>query len=392
MKNRAIIFAHDDPDGVTSAAILCRYLKKIKTPYHIFFPHYYELTLKELKEVLKKIRNPTDLYIVDKGTIGYYQNYKKYIKNITIIDHHQVQGTPKNCVIINPNISRKYTLTSTSYLMFNYVKDTSSYDEFLTLIGLKSDWIINPAIDFTSPYCEKFYLKCKIKYPNLFKKVKSTPTLFDTPFTKYTTLLNKIAEFYFALTGGGFQYFYLKNVNQPQLAFNVLLKEMNIGRIKSLNDYIEKLPKNVICQKIYSFFLKDWERSYKKFDSTILFDVMNETKIFLFIGENVPLMPFVGSFRLQEFSGNKKAAIIMINKTKDPKVGIHFSFRSNTDELNVGKLAILLAEKLISKYNNRGVISGGGHPRAAECKTRSSGIAFYDALKIFLDVYKSFVL
>lgn len=390
MDKRAIIFAHDDPDGIASAAILCRYLKKAKTPYYISFPHYYELTEKELKEVLKKVRDPTDLYIVDKGTINYYQNYKKYIRNIIIVDHHQVQGVPKNCTIINPNISGKYILTSTSYLMFNYVKATSPYDEFLTLIGLKSDWVINPTVNFTSPYCKNFYLRCKSEYPNLFKRMKSSPTLFDTPFTKYTTLLNKIAEFYFSLTGGGFQYFYLKNLNQPRLAFDVLLKEVNVNDITTLDEYIGNLPNCAKCQKIYSLFLKDWEKSYKKFDSTILFDKINGIKIFLFIGEDVPLMPFVGSFRLCEFSKNKKAAIIMINKTKDPKTGIHFSFRSNTDELNVGKLATLFTEKLILKYNNRGVISGGGHPRAAECKTRSSNVPFQDALKIFLDVYKSF--
>ncbi|MEW6556187.1 MAG: DHH family phosphoesterase [Elusimicrobiota bacterium] len=397
---KCLVFFHDDPDGLTSGAIIYRILKKLGAEIIYRIPETMELEKHRIQSELR-ITNYELLIIVDKATMGYYNEYPDLIKDVVIIDHHPLVGEyPNKCLVFNPSIPQ-YTLSSAAILC-NMVSQAmglrDELDDFLTLIGLKGDWAIEPATDFVAPFVKPFYDDAIKKFPNLVKKISSRPTMFEVNQREKTTVLNQIAEFYFALSGGGFQYFYndripeLKNRRQVEFAFDTLLN-LKAKDYSSPDDFIEQmlyiptakhieqmLYKN-IARKIYQCFLDDWNKSKNMFDNVALFNKLDGVNIYLFVGNNVALMPMVGSVKLYEL-GNP-CVLVMFNWLGE-KNGVHISFRANTDKIHCGNIATQLVEKLVSKFGHRGEISGGGHPKAAEFKTRSSGVSLYEIMKEFL--------
>jgi hypothetical protein len=388
---KCLVFFHDDPDGLTSGAIIVKTLEKSGAIVTYDIPDTMELEKFRIENELKK-KNYDALFIKDKATMGYYDEYPSLVKDVVIIDHHPLIGKlPEKCVIVNPSVP-SYTFCSAAILCNMIAELTGTRDDktdFLTLIGLKGDWAIEPATDFVAPFCRPFYDEAVEKFPNMLKKIAGRPTMFEVNQRAVTTVLNQAGEFFFALSGGGFQYFYnhrvseIKDKNQAEFAY-IVLSEMEAKDYVSLKDMTDRIYFKAVAAKIYGCFLEDWERASKMFDNLALFDIIDGAKVHLFLGNNVPLMPMVGSVKLYELG--QSCVLIMFNWL-DMARGTHISFRANTDKVHCGNIAAGITEKLVAKFGNKGIISGGGHPRAAEFRTRSSGVSFFETLKAFCEVF-----
>jgi len=386
---RVLIFSHDDPDGLTAGAILEKILEKSGARVQMVLLPTYELSRQEL---LDNYQQQDLVIIADKGTIGYYDDYLEIVSNLIIIDHHPPQnGQIKKALVFNPAV-KEYQQTATAHLANIIAEQLGLVDEqidFLTLVGLKGDWAIEPATDFVAPFVTEFYNRVAGKFPKMLARIKDRPTMFEVRQRENTTVLNQIGEFFFALSGGGFQYFYneriseLKNVSQVDFAYK-LLRSCPGKDYGSFAEFRQTIPEKDLAEKIYQCYRQDWEKVSHLFDFVVTIGKKEETECYLFVGRNVPLMPMVGSVKLAEL-GEDGVALIMVNQEKNG--GLHFSFRGKGNKLHLGKLASELAENLIERYGQRGVISGGGHPVAAECKTRTAGVNFSDGLRIFLNLF-----
>ncbi|MCS7227821.1 MAG: hypothetical protein NZ839_02515, partial [Endomicrobia bacterium] len=311
-----VTFAHDDPDGVTSAIIFKRLTDKLGIKNEVFFPNTFVLSKAEVEEV-KKLYEPKALFILDKGTLqSYNDELFKIIPTIIVIDHHPKIGENFDKInIFNPAMYT-YIRTSNSLLIHiiaTLLQNTNIYDDFICLIGLKCDWACDPLNNDIPEFCIPFF-EDKI-LPNfswiLEKRNDLRPTMFDIKDQTHTCLLNVISELFFAITGGGFQYFYnsydekLKFVNQPKLCFDSFLPEIKLNKFLNIEEFINRVENNEIIKLIYRYFISDWDTTEKMFDNqTILTKVINDTKIFFFFGKNVKLMPMVGSKKLYQYAGN----------------------------------------------------------------------------------------
>ncbi len=393
---KVLLFTHDDPDGLTAGAILKKLVEDFGGKAVVKLPPTYELDEGLLDRELAK--DSYDAVIVsDKGTVGYYDEYVNKVDKFIVIDHHPPIGEVKECLLINPNIKGYYSC-STSYLahmLMTYLGYGSKYDDFLALVGLKGDWAVKPAVDEISDYVKDFY-KERIEgtFDNIIKKIRSRPTMFEFVQREYTTLLNQITELYFAVGGGGFQYFYndrdreLSKLDQAKLSFDVIEAQRNNFNFiswKTLEDFITDTSDPATIRKIFEYFKNDWDNTMKLFSgNTSLIHTFGSTDVSKFEGDNVPLMPMAGSVYNNELkikSGKNEVLFIMINK--EPGGGVHFSLRATSGGIHSGKFCSNLARRLVEKFNNRDEITGGGHPFAAECKTRKSGVSYEEALKVF---------
>jgi hypothetical protein len=395
---KVLIFTHDDPDGLTSGCLLKRFVERLGAQTCVKLPDTYELEESRLDGELEK----DDYYMVivaDKGTVGYYDDYVGKVDKFVVIDHHPPIGEIKKCLLINPNVV-PYKICSTSYIihmLMTYHGNTDEYDDYLALVGLKGDWAVEPATDIVSDYVKEFYCeKIEGRFGNLIKKIESRPTIFEVNQRKVTTLLNQITELYFALGGGGFQYFYndmdleLKNVDQALLSFDVMEKHagnFNNGDWGDLETFIQSTSDQEKVNLIFKYFLEAWEGVVNKFSTAAYLTAFGETDIYLFLGSKISLMPMAGSVYLSELkkkSSGKEVVFIMINCEVDG--GVHFSIRGTKDYVHAGKICSTLAKRLVEKYNNKDQITGGGHFVAAECKTRKSGVALSGALSVFFNL------
>lgn len=387
---KVVTFCHDDPDGVTSGIIFKRLTDKIGIDNILFFPYTFPLSQEEVENV-KELYSPEAIFILDKGTLEHYNTFIKLIKHVIVIDHHPKIGDKFDEILIYNPALKSYVRTSCSLLLHilsSLFNNTNSYDDFICLIGMKCDWAVDPLYKDIPEFVQKFYTE-RIE-PNYGWLVQSRSdlrsTMFDIKNQQQTCLLNQISELFFAVTGGGFQYFYnsynekLKDVDQPKLCFETFVKEFDIRKVNTVEEFISLLRNKEVIKLIYNYFLNDWETTEKLFDQqTLLVKFYNNIKLFFFFGNNVKLMPMVGSKKLYQFAGNSDSAIIMFNL--EPNNGIHVSLRGTTDKLHLGQVASSLADELNSKLQDKSKISGGGHPFAAECKIKEAATDLMTVLK-----------
>ncbi len=405
-EQRCLIVSHDDPDGIVSALILKRLLDKLGAEVDYFFPPSYILTKEQLASTVKKKYEL--LFILDKGTTSYYDEHTMIIKDIVVIDHHfpdLPEGPPKKCLLYNPNSNpqaEEYIMCSTS-LLTHMIATTlglkEDYDDFLCFIGLKGDFAIDPATGEVSKFAQSFYETYEKNFKNLLTPLKSRPTMFDITQREKTSLLSRITELIHGTCGGGFQYFYndraksLKGVDQVDLVFTSLSKygrrNPKMSNLKRLDHFSGEIPYRWVIQQLYKYYLRDWESASHLLDSTISIGKMGRVAIQLFIGENVPLLPMVGSVKLHDLtkeSSEKHVLLVMINK--EPDGGTHFSLRATSDRIHCGKICHTLASRLVRKYGFPDLITGGGHSRAAECNTRTAPVPTPTAILAFFRFYE----
>ncbi|MEA3506985.1 MAG: hypothetical protein U9R36_05810 [Elusimicrobiota bacterium] len=394
--DKVLLFTHDDPDGLTAGAILKKLVEDIGGEVTVKLPPTYELDESLLDSELEK--GDYDAVIVsDKGTMGYYDDYVGKVDKFIVIDHHPPIGEVNKCLLINPNVGAYYGCSASymAHMLSTYLGYGSKYDDYLALVGLKGDWAVKPAIDDISDYVKDFYSERVVgTFDNLIEKIKARPTMFEFMQRDVTTLINQISELYFALGGGGFQYFYndrdseLAELDHARFSFDIMERQrdnFNYQNWESLDDFIDDTSDPDKVRKIFEYFKGDWENTMKLFSGrTDLIETFGQTDIYKFEGENVLLMPMAGSIYnidLSEKSGDKEVLFIMVNV--EPSGGVHFSIRATSPNIHAGKICSNLAARLVEKFAHKDEITGGGHPFAAECKTRNSGVSYEDAIAEF---------
>lgn len=371
-----LIYSHDDPDGITSAVTLIKYLESKNCSYDLFIPRHFKMDEEDLQLQVKK-NNYDVLFILDKGTFEYYDRFQNYIPLVVIIDHHLPDKSVVNKFCFNPSFKENVNC-STSLLVnqiLTCINPLSDIDNFYTLIGLKGDFAIECITKKITYFSYPFYLFVKKNFKKFLVPIDSRLTMFDIYQREKTNLLNLITELIHGISGGGHQYFYtdkedeLKDINQPLLTFEVMKNADAhiLNDVESVNDFIKKLPNNRIIKKLYKYFLSDWEKAIPALEFITPIGTIDESTVYLFIGNKVPLMPIIGVVKLHQAikeNKDKQAMIIMINKESE---GIHISFRATSPHVHCGKICKNLALYFTSQYGYSKFISGGGHSMAAKC-------------------------
>ncbi|HRY28604.1 MAG TPA: DHH family phosphoesterase [Elusimicrobiota bacterium] len=391
----ALVFSHDDPDGITSGLIFKRLLEKKGWRTVWKMPAGFVLTTAQFDAALKAHPDAKAVFVLDKGTLAPYADFGKRMP-VYLVDHHPSPKAPTDCVLFNPCLE-KYASCSGSFLahgLATLAGTRDDYDDFLALIGLKGDWAIEPTKGILSDMVKPFFAEYAMKFRNLLQLVTERPTMFDAEQRELTCPLSRFAEFVHAVGGGGFQYFYndrdasLRDVDHPA-CIGAALEKMagkvaELKKITTLDDFIKLLPEPEAgsLKKIWKFFLEDWEKAFRLLDSSTKILGLADTSLYVFVGGKVPLLPMIGSiklFELKQAAKDKFAQIIMVSSVSADYT--HVSVRGTGDQVHSGKFCGQLAGALQTKFpKQKDVISGGGHPRAAECTVRTGEVPFIKVL------------
>jgi len=391
----ALIFSHDDPDGITSGLIFKRMLQKKGWKAALRLPKEFMLQPSQLADGLKENPDTGPIFLLDKGTLAPYADYGQK-HPLYIVDHHPTQKAPIDCVIYNPSLE-KYTWCSTSILAHGISTLSGTrdlFDDFLCLIGLKGDWAIEPVKGLLADFVKPFLKEFGMGYQNLLKIVKERPTQFDSEQREVTCLLSRITEFVHGTGGGGFSYFYhdrhpdLKKIDHAGCIAEGLEaisdKVDSLKKITSLDQFVGLIPEpsRKLLQRMFGFFLEDWENASKTLDTTARILRLEDTAIYLFVGVKVPLLPMIGSiklFDLKKKAGDKTAQIIMVSSVSDEYT--HVSVRGTGDRVHSGKFCGNMQNTLQARFPEfKSLISGGGHPKAAECTIKTGKVTFFQVL------------
>lgn len=391
----ALVFSHDDPDGITSGLIFKRVLQKKGWQVSCHFPEGFLLQPDQLQKVIDATPGASNIFLLDKGTLAPYNDFAAKLP-VYIVDHHPSPVVPEKCTYFNPSLPA-YTWCSTSILahgISTLAGTRDQFDDFLCLVGLKGDWAIEPVKGILADFARPFFVKFGQQFKNLLKLVKERPTQFDAEQRDYTCLLSRVTEYVHATGGGGFSYFYhdrdasLKNVNHAHCIAEGLEgiadKIEKVASITSLNEFVDLIaePQRSSLEKIFAFFLQDWESANRILDSSVKTLQLGDTSIYLFVGPKVPLLPMIGSIKLFEMkqkAGDKLAQIIMVSSVS--KDYTHVSVRGTGDRVHSGKICGELQDSMQRIYAPfKDKISGGGHPKAAECTVRTAEVPFMNVL------------
>ena len=130
------LVSHFDTDGITSAAILAKTLKRLEKQFSI----------KILKQLNQKEIDlfPEDklILILDLGS-GHLQELSKLNTQVFIIDHHELTTKiPKNIQIINPHLLKNFEDLCSSELSYLFSKEISKENQdlaYLATMGMVGD-------------------------------------------------------------------------------------------------------------------------------------------------------------------------------------------------------------------------------------------------------------
>jgi len=319
----ALVFSHDDPDGITSGLIFKRVLQKKGWKVNLKMPEGFLLQPDQLEAAMKETTGAKAIFLLDKGTLVPYNNFADKLP-VYIVDHHPTPAAPEKCTYFNPSLPA-YTWCSTSILAHGIAALAGvreDFDDFLCMMGLKGDWAIEPVKGILADFAKPFFVEYGQNFKNLLTLVKERPTMFDAEQRDHTCLLSRVTEYVHATGGGGFSYFYndrepaLKNVNHAECiatALEGIADKMNeVKKIASLDDFVNLLPQpqQGNLKKIFAYFLQDWESANRILDSSARILKLDETSIYLFVGPKVPLLPMIGSIKLFELKQKPATSLL----------------------------------------------------------------------------------
>ncbi len=125
-----VIISHFDTDGITSAAIMMRTLKKLDKRFSLKI-------VKRLEErtVLNLPQDKIILFLdLASGSLDHISNTK--LKNIFIIDHHEIfQEIPEGVHIVNPHLNGKEEISS-SGLVYLFCRELSGENKDLAKLAV----------------------------------------------------------------------------------------------------------------------------------------------------------------------------------------------------------------------------------------------------------------
>ena len=392
----AIVFSHDDPDGITTGLIFKRLL--IKKGWKVIhkMPEGFLLQKEQYEAALKELPEANAVFCLDKGTLNDYDKFFSSERPFYIIDHHPAPKPIEKCIFFNPAVP-SYVQCSGSIVAHGIsvlAGAREEFDDFLALIGLKGDWAIEPVSGVCADFVKPFYKTYGKAFENLMKTVAERPTMFDSNQRSCTCMLSRISEYVHGCGGGGFSYFYndrdeeLKDVNHPlcvaQALESISDKISEIKKLNSLDEFTALLqePQKGLLAKIWKFFLEDWENASEMLNSSARILKLEDTSIYLFVGPKVPLLPMIGSIKLFDLkaAGNDKLAqIIMVSGVNENYT--HVSVRATGPRVHSGKFCAEMQDSLKARFPEGAyAVSGGGHPVAAECTVKTNKITFLNVL------------
>jgi single-stranded-DNA-specific exonuclease len=126
------LISHFDTDGISSAAIMIKTLKKLDKKFNVTI-------LKSLdNEFIEKIPKESLLLILDLGSGSIEKIKETGIKDVFIIDHHQISietEIPNNIEIINPELHNKQKI-SASGLTYLFCKEIDFENKKFAKLGV----------------------------------------------------------------------------------------------------------------------------------------------------------------------------------------------------------------------------------------------------------------
>ena len=132
-KKEVCIISHFDTDGITSASIMIKTLKKLDIQFTVkIINNLEEKIINELPE--NKIILFLDLASNNLDCIS-----KSNQQNVFIIDHHEIiQKIPENVQIINPQLKNKEIISSSglTYLFCKEILNNKNYDKDLAKLAI----------------------------------------------------------------------------------------------------------------------------------------------------------------------------------------------------------------------------------------------------------------
>jgi len=131
------VISHFDTDGITSATIMTQTLKKLDKKFSVKI-------VKSLEEqFISNISKDKITIFLDLGS-GSLHHIKKYLKNVYIIDHHEItQKIPENIYIINPELYDKQEISASSLVYLfckNFVGKNKDLAK-LAILGMVGDML-----------------------------------------------------------------------------------------------------------------------------------------------------------------------------------------------------------------------------------------------------------
>ncbi|GBE19787.1 MAG TPA: DHH family phosphoesterase [Candidatus Pacearchaeota archaeon] len=132
------VISHFDTDGITSAAIMIKTLKKLDKKFSVKI-------LKTLEEqfIYDLPKNKLILFLdLSSGSLDYIK--KDTLEDVFIIDHHEIiQEVPENVNIINPELHEKQKISSSglTYLFCKEIKSDIKELAKLAILGMIGDML-----------------------------------------------------------------------------------------------------------------------------------------------------------------------------------------------------------------------------------------------------------
>ncbi|VVB83450.1 DHHA1 domain protein [uncultured archaeon] len=131
-----VIISHFDTDGITSATILIQTLKKMDKRFSV------KIVKRLEEETIFQLPNDKVIIFLDLASGSMNHLAKTSLKNVFIIDHHEIfQEIPKEVNIINPQLNGKEEISSSSlvYLFCKHLAEENKELAKLAILGMIGD-------------------------------------------------------------------------------------------------------------------------------------------------------------------------------------------------------------------------------------------------------------
>ncbi len=133
------IISHYDTDGITSAAIIAKTLKRLNKPFSIKIIKGIEQNI--LNQEL--IRNKKEVLLFTDLASSSLDNFREVEDKVFIIDHHEIDQSrlSKNIIIVNPHLNDKTEICSAGlcYLFSKKISEKNKDLARLAIIGMIGD-------------------------------------------------------------------------------------------------------------------------------------------------------------------------------------------------------------------------------------------------------------
>ncbi len=306
--DKILLIYHKDLDGLTSALIFIKCMKK----FGVKISEKVASSNEEIEKILEKVKKFDKIVIFDIDISYMKKDLIKMKKEMLIIDHHPPRKNlnSKKIFYINPRLEKPKIYQPTSYITYKLLSRISDLrsEEWLAALGTASDYGLEDCKDLMKKWV-KIKKKEELGKTKMWKKVEELVGIIsEIGFPKVLTLLE---------------------------------------RAKSFEDF----KKNKIVKKAlkkYSKKMKECERSFWK--NIRVFEKSN-----LVISEVKTKHREITSLVSTKMTGKLPGKVIVILRKVGKKYAVHARYHGSR-EIELGKIL----ERCAKNLNG-----GGGHPHAA---------------------------